>query len=79
MVLQTKPSNYQEVWVTKFEPPILNQTNDTFKEKQKTCRKIDEALAIIIYLIGKQGISYWGKREKVDFHSLYQLLYTVMI
>ena len=55
--------------ITKFEEPnntISHQTNDPFKERQKTYPKIVEALARIIHLIGKQGTAYRGTEEKAD-------------
>ena len=45
---------------------IPHQTNDIFKEKQKTYPSIFEALARIIHLIGKQGTAYGVTEEKVD-------------
>ena len=73
MMLQRKPLELSQ----KFEEPnntIPHQTNDTLKKRQKTYLKIAEALARIIYLIGKQGIAYRGTKEKADKVTLQEIL-----
>ena len=55
--------------ITKFEEQtntIPHQTNDIFKERQKTFPRIVQALARILHEIGKQGIAYQGAEEKAD-------------
>ena len=49
---------------------IPYQIDETLKERQMKYPKISEALDRILYLIRKQGISYWGTHDTENFLAI---------
>ena len=59
--------------IEKFEEShniISYQIDETLKEQQMKYPKISEALDWILYLIGKQRISYWGTHGTENFSAI---------